>query len=404
MKLKDTRYTADQIKEMAKKYMIETYERYDFVAEYGEGMYLYDAEGNAYLDFYAGIAVNNVGNVNERVVDAVRDQSGRLMQTFNYPYTVAQTLLAQLVCETLGYDKIFFQNSGSEANEAMIKLARKYGVENHHPERYKIITANRGFHGRTFAALSATGRPETKVHTGFLPVLEGFSYAELNDLSSFKAATDENTIAIMIETVQGEGGVRTSDPEFIRGLRKWCDDNELLLLFDEIQTGWGRTGKLMGYMHYDVKPDMLSMAKGLGGGMPIGAIVTSEKIAKAFTIGSHGSTFGGHPVCCAAAYAAVRELLNEDLAENAAKVGAYFREQAKKLPFVKEVRGQGLMNAIEFDCDIRARKHRFVEKGLLLTVISHNIIRTVPPLIANCEHVDEAMRIIREVITEEETA
>ncbi len=401
MKLTHTGYTAEQIKELTNKYLIETYERYDFVAEEGDGMYLYDTEGKRYLDFYAGIAVNNVGNRNLRVAEAISDQAQRLIHTFNYPYTVPQALLAELICETLGFEKIFYQNSGSEANEAMIKMARKYGVESDHPDRYKIITAKNGFHGRTYAALSATGRPESKTHRGFLPVLDGFSYADFNDLQSFKDATDDNTIAILIETVQGEGGVQTADYDFMQGLRAWCDENDLLLLLDEVQTGWGRTGKLMGYMHYDIKPDILSMAKGMGGGMPIGAIVTSEKLARVFEPGSHGSTFGGNPVCCAAAYAAIRDLIENKWAENAAEVGAYFREQARTLPYVKEVRGQGLMNAIECSIKMEDKKARFVEEGLLITVIGKHTLRAVPPLIAQKKHVDEAIRIMKSILSEE---
>lgn len=400
MRLKDTNYTADQIKDLVNKYLIETYVRFDFVAESGKGMYLYDPDGRKYLDFYGGVAVNNVGNVNERVVKAVQEQAETLMQTFNYPYTIPQAVLAEFICETLGYEKIFYQNSGTEANEAMIKLARKYGVENFHEKRYKIVTAKNSFHGRTFGALSATGQPENANQIGYFPVIEGFTYAELNNLQSFKDATDDDTIAILIEPVQGEGGVWPCDPEFVKGLREWCDEKDMLLLFDEIQTGWGRTGKLMGYMHYDIKPDILSMAKGMGGGMPIGAIVTSEKLAKTFNPGSHGSTFGGHPVCCAAAYAAVQEIVEKKLAENAEEVGAYFREKAKELPHVKDVRGQGLLNAIEFDLNILERKAALIEKGLLSTVIGTTILRTIPPLIAEKEHVDEAIRIIGEVVAD----
>lgn len=398
MLLKDTKYTAEQIIELVKKYMIETYTRFDFVAETAKDMYMYDPDGREFLDFYGGVAVNNVGNVNDAVVKAVQTQAGQLMQTFNYPYTIPQALLAEYVCETLGYDKIFYQNSGTEANEAMIKLARKYGTENFHKDRYKIITAKKSFHGRTFGALSATGQPDNANHKGYTPVIDGFTYAEMNNLQAFKDATDENTIAIMIEPVQGEGGVFPADPEFVKGLREWCDEKEMLLLFDEIQTGWGRTGKVMAFMHFDAKPDVISMAKGLGGGMPIGAIITTDKYAKAFTPGSHGSTFGGHPVCCAAALAAVQEIVNKKLAENAEEVGAYFREEAKKLPHVVDVRGLGLMNGIEFSKNVLELKPALVEKGLLVTVIGTNIIRAIPPLTATKEHVDKALKIIAEVV------
>ncbi len=403
MKLTDTNYTAEEIQKLTEKYMINTTDRFHFVAERANDMYLYDTDGKKYLDFYGGLAVNNVGNVNERVVRAVQDQAELLMQTFNYPYTVAQALLAQLICETLGYEKIFFQNSGSEANEAMIKLARKYGVENFHDQRYRIVTAKNSFHGRTYGALSATGQPESPNQKGYFPVLDGFSYAPLNDLKAFQEATDENTIAIMIEPLQGEGGVCVCDREFVRGLRKWCDENEILLLFDEVQTGWGRTGKLMGYMHYDVKPDMLSIAKGMGGGMPIGALVTSEKLGKTFGKGAHGTTFGGNPVSCAAAYAAIRELLDKKLWEQAEEVGAYFRQRARELPHVVEVRGLGQLNGIKFSIEIAEKRDEIVEKGLLTTFIGKHLLRVVPPLTATKEHVDEAIAILQAVLSKEET-
>ena len=312
MKLKDTGLTAQDIKDKVNKYMIETYERFDFLAETAEGMYLYDENGTPYLDFYAGIAVNNAGSRNPKVVAAVKDQVDDIMHTFNYPYTIPQALLAEKVCETIGMDKIFFQNSGTEANEAMIKMARKYGIEKYGPNKYHIVTAKMGFHGRTFGAMSATGQPGNGCQVGFGPMTYGFSYAPYNDLKAFKDACTENTIAIMIEPVQGEGGVHPATQEFMTGLREFCDENGMLLLIDEVQTGWCRTGAVMSYMNYGIKPDIVSMAKGLGGGMPIGAICATEEVAKAFTPGSHGTTFGGHPVSCAAAYAEVGELLDRD--------------------------------------------------------------------------------------------
>ena len=265
MKLKDTGLTAQDIKDKVNKYMIETYERFDFLAETAEGMYLYDENGTPYLDFYAGIAVNNAGSRNPKVVAAVKDQVDDIMHTFNYPYTIPQALLAEKVCETIGMDKIFFQNSGTEANEAMIKMARKYGIEKYGPNKYHIVTAKMGFHGRTFGAMSATGQPGNGCQVGFGPMTYGFSYAPYNDLKAFKDACTENTIAIMIEPVQGEGGVHPATQEFMTGLREFCDENGMLLLIDEVQTGWCRTGAVMSYMNYGIKPDIVSMAKGLGG-------------------------------------------------------------------------------------------------------------------------------------------
>lgn len=400
MKLKDTGLTFQDIKDKVDKYMIETYERFDFLAETAKDQYMYDENGTPYLDFYAGIAVNSAGNCNEKVVAAVKNQVEDIMHTFNYPYTIPQALLAEKICTTIGMDKIFYQNSGTEANEAMIKMARKYGVEKYGPKRYNIVTASMGFHGRTFGAMSATGQPDNGCQIGFGPMTDGFTYAEYNNLQAFKDACTEDTIAIMVEPVQGEGGVHPATMEFMRGLREFCDEHEMLLLLDEVQTGWCRTGKVMSFMNYGIKPDIVSMAKALGGGMPIGAICATAEVAKAFTPGSHGTTFGGHPVCCAAALAEVNELLDRDLAGNAAKIGAYFMEQLKTLPHVKEVRGQGLLVGVEFDDTISGVdvKHECLHRHLLITAIGAHIIRMIPPLIITEEDCDKAVAIIREAV------
>lgn len=400
MKLKDTGLTFQDIKDKVDKYMIETYERFDFLAETAKDQYMYDENGTPYLDFYAGIAVNSAGNCNEKVVAAVKNQVEDIMHTFNYPYTIPQALLAEKICTTIGMDKIFYQNSGTEANEAMIKMARKYGVEKYGPKRYNIVTASMGFHGRTFGAMSATGQPDNGCQIGFGPMTDGFTYAEYNNLQAFKDACTEDTIAIMVEPVQGEGGVHPATMEFMRGLREFCDEHEMLLLIDEVQTGWCRTGKVMSFMNYGIKPDIVSMAKALGGGMPIGAICATAEVAKAFTPGSHGTTFGGHPVCCAAALAEVNELLDRDLAGNAAKIGAYFMEQLKTLPHVKEVRGQGLLVGVEFDDTISGMdvKHECLHRHLLITAIGAHIIRMIPPLIITEEDCDKAVAIIREAV------
>ena len=391
MKLADTGLTAQDIKDKVNKYMIETYERFDFLAETARDQYIYDEKGEKYLDFYAGIAVNSAGSCNEKVVEAVVNQAKTLMHTFNYPYTIPQALLAEKVCTTIGMDKIYFQNTGTEANEAMIKMARKYGIEKYGPNRYHIVTAKMGFHGRTFGSMSATGQPGNGCQVGFGPMTYGFSYAP------YKDACTENTIAIMVEPVQGEGGVHPATQEFMQGLREFCDENGMLLLLDEVQTGWCRTGKVMSYMNYGVRPDIVSMAKALGGGMPIGAICATEEVSRAFSAGSHGTTFGGHPVSCAAALAEIDELMDRNLADNAAKMGAYFMEKLKTLPHVKEVRGQGLLIGVEFDDTVNSVdvKHECLHRHLLLTAIGDHIIRMVPPLIIDEKDCDEAYEIIK---------
>lgn len=402
MKLRDTGYTKSEIMELVKTYMIDTYERFPMIAETAKDMYIYDEEGTPYLDFYAGIAVNSAGSCNRAVVAAVKEQVEDIMHAFNYPYTIPQALLAEKVCTAIGMDKIFFQNSGTEANEAMIKMARKYGVEKYGPSRYNIVTAKDSFHGRSYGSMSATGQPDNGCQIGFKPMVPGFTYAKFNDLEDFKNAVTENTIAVMIEPVQGEGGVHPATQEFMSGLRKLCDEKDMLLLLDEVQTGWCRTGAVMSYMNYGIKPDIVSMAKALGGGMPIGAICAAKEVAKAFTPGSHGTTFGGHPVSCAAALAEVKELLDRDLAGNAKKMGEYFMEKLKSIPHVKEVRGQGLLVGAEFDGTVNAVevKHKCFDKKLLITAIGDRVIRMVPPLIVTEKDCDRAVDVIREAAEE----
>jgi len=402
MRLENIGLTKEQVKEKVAAYMIDTYERYDFLAETAKDMYMMDEAGNKYLDFYGGVAVNSAGNCNEKVIEAIVDQAKDVIHTFNYPYTIPQALLAEKICTTIGMDKIFFQNSGTEANEAMIKMARKYGVEKYGPHKYNIVTAKMSFHGRTFGSMSATGQPDNACQIGFGNMTPGFSYADFNDLDSFAAAVTENTIGIMIEPVQGEGGVHPATKEFMQGLRKLCDELGILLLLDEVQTGWCRTGDVMSYMNYGIKPDIVSMAKAMGGGLPIGAICATAEVAKAFTPGSHGSTYGGNPVACAASLAQIRELLDRDLAGNAKKMGQYFMEQLKSVPHVKEIRGQGLLVGVEFDDTVLGVdvKHKCFDKNLLITAIGNHIIRMIPPLILTKEDCDKAANIICESVKE----
>ena len=400
MKVSESGYTKDELLDIVDKYLAEQSRRWNFIEEKGDGMYVYDEEGNEYLDFFGGIAVNSTGNCNKKVAAAIADQCQNVIHASNYAYTLPMILLAKKICETIGMEKVLFQNSGTETNEAMIKMARKYGIEKYGPNHYHIVTAKMGFHGRTFGAMSATGQPGNGCQVGFGPMTYGFSYAPYNDLEAFKNACTENTIAIMVEPVQGEGGVHPATPEFLKGLREFCDEKGMLLLLDEVQTGWCRTGAVMSYMNYGVKPDIVSMAKGLGGGMPIGAICATEEVSKAFTPGSHGTTFGGHPISCAAALAEVEELLDKDLAGNAKKVGDYFAAKLEKLPHVKEVRHQGLLVGVEFDDEISGVevKHGCLDRKLLITAIGAHVIRMIPPLIVTEEQCDEACAIIEEAV------
>ena len=400
MKLAELKLTEQDIKDKVKKYMIETYERFDFVAESAKGMYLYTPQGEKYLDFYAGIAVNSAGNCNKKVVAAIKEQADTIIHTFNYPYTIPQAILAEKICKLTGMDKIFYQNSGTEANEAMIKMARKYGVEKHGGSKYNIVTARKSFHGRTLGAVAATGQPETACQIGFGDMLPSFTYADFNDLDSFKKAVTDETIAIMIEPVQGEGGVYPATQDFMNGIKKLCDEKGLLLLLDEVQTGWCRTGAIMSYMNYGIKPDIVSMAKAMGGGIAIGAICASEEVSKAFTPGSHGTTYGGNPLSCAAASAQIDELIERDCAKNAREMGDYFSSKLACLPHVKAVRHQGLLVGMELDESINSVdvKHGCLERKLLVTAIGTKVVRMVPPLIATKVDCDIACEILEEAI------
>jgi len=395
----DKEYTKDELKAIAEQYMNETFPRYDFIAAKGEGMYLIDENGEKYLDFLGGIAVNATGHCSEAVVSAIREQAGELIHASNYCYTIPQILLSKLVCETIGMEKIQFQNSGAEANEVMLKLARKYGVDHYGPNRYKVVTAYNSFHGRTLATLRATGQPESAIQKGFGDPIPGFAYAEFNNLESFKEACDEDTIAVMVEPIQGEGGVYPATKEFLEGLRKLCDEKGMLLLFDEVQTGFGRSGSMMAYQRYGVKPDVVSMAKAIGGGMPIAAMATTTELMKTLSAGAHGTTFGGNPVCCAAAYAQIKEMLEMKLPEKADEVGNYFRENLKSLPHVTDVRGAGQITGVEFDSDISAKvKHDAFDRHMLMTAVRPNVIRMVPPLIADKEDCDKAVAILKDIL------
>lgn len=401
MKAADYNLSKQDIVDMSEQYLLDIGYHFPIVVEDGKGAILTDINGEEYLDFYAGIAVNSVGNCNERVVKAVQEQVAQIMHTSLYPYNTPQAMLAKTICEETGFDRVFFQNSGTESNEAMIKMARKYGIEKYGPEHFHIVTAKRSFHGRTFASLMATGQPDSAIQKGFHADLSGFSYAQYNDLQSFQDACTKNTIAIMVEPVQGEGGVYPADKEFLEGLRKLCDERGMLLLFDEVQTGWCRCGTTMAFMHYGVRPDAVSMAKALGGGLPLGGVAMTQECADALSPGSHGCTFSGNPVCCAAGYATIQEMLENHLAKNAADVGTYFMEKLKTLPHVKEVRGLGLLVGLELDdVDANAVKVKAMEHKLLVTATSNRIIRMVPPLIITKEDCDKAVAILQKAIGE----
>jgi len=387
--------------EEAERWILHTYDRYPVVIVRGEGARVWDIDGREYLDFVAGIAVCNLGHCHPRVVEALREQAGKLLHVSNLYYTQPQVELAQRICQHSFGTKVFFCNSGAEANEAAIKLARKYAKLRWGPERYEIITMYNSFHGRTIATLTATG--QEKFQRGFEPLLPGFRYCPFDDLGAVEEAITERTCAVMVEPIQGEGGVRVPSEGYLRGLKEICRQKEVLLIYDEVQTGMGRTGKLFAHQHEGAPPDIMTMAKALGGGVPIGAMVTTDEVAQAFSAGDHASTFGGNPLAARAACAALDALLQERVLDNCETVGRYLREGlqglAYRFPQIREVRGRGLMVGVEFEgLSAKEVAKGCLERGVLINAIGERVLRLVPPLIITEVEVDRLLEVMEEVL------
>jgi acetylornithine aminotransferase len=393
---------SQQWMEKADKYIMKTYGRYPLVPVRGEGCYLWDADGKRYLDFLAGVAVNNLGHCHPRVVEALRKQSAEMIHCSNYYHIPNQIELAELLCEHSFADRAFFCNSGAEANEAAIKLARKYSREKFGPDRYEIITAISSFHGRTMATVSATG--QEKVQKFFDPLLHGFRHVPFNDAELLDRAITPNTCAVMLEPIQGEGGVVIPAPEYFREVRKLCDERNLLLIFDEVQVGMGRTGRLFAHEHFGITPDIMTLAKALAGGAPIGTMLAREEIAESFGPGTHGSTFGGNPLVTAAGVAAVRVILEEGILENTLEMGKYllFKLESlkEKFPIITEVRGIGLMIGMQLAVPAAEIVKKALARGLLLNVAQENVLRFVPPLIVSAGEIDEMHEILEGLLAE----
>lgn len=388
--------------EKSDKYIMKTYGRYPIVPVRGEGCRLWDADGREYLDFLGGVAVNNLGHCHPKVVKALQEQAGQLIHCSNYYQIPQQIELAELLCSHSFADKAFFCNSGAEANEAAIKLARKYSRDTYGPERYEIITAADSFHGRTMATVSATG--QEKVQRFFDPLLHGFTHVPFNDVAAMEAAVTPNTCAIMLEPIQGEGGVNIPSPGYFQEVRRICDQHGLLLIFDEVQVGMGRTGKLFAYEHFEVVPDIMTLAKALAGGAPIGTMLAKDKYAAAFVPGTHGSTFGGNPLVCAAALATVRTILEDGILNRTEEIGEYLAGEletlGKKYPFVQDVRGIGLMIGMGLTisgADIVKKGH---ERGVLLNVTHDTVLRFVPPLTVTKQEINEMIEVLGGIFAE----
>jgi len=381
--------------ELEKKYFMYCVNRVPVTLVRGQGARAWDDEGKEYLDFVAGWAVNSLGHCHPAVAEATAEQAHTLVQTSNQFYTVPQLQLAELLIQNSCLDKVFLCNSGAEANEGAVKLARRYGKLNL-DGAYEVITAMNSFHGRTLAMTAATGQP--KFQEPYLPLSVGFKNVEYNDIEAIKAATTNQTCAVMLEPVEAEGGVIIPDDKYLAAVRAWCNQKGILLILDEIQTGIGRTGTLFAYEQYGIEPDIMTLAKGLGSGVPIGAILAKDR-ASVFVPGDHGSTFGGNVLACAASYATLRFIIDNDIAGNAKRVGSYFinglEGLKQKFDFITDVRGCGLLVAVEFSSDIaQSVLMACLDGGLLVNRLKPNAVRFMPPLIIGNEEVDEALGIL----------
>jgi len=384
---------------LSEKYLANTYARYPVLLVKGKGTRVWDLEGEEYLDFVSGLAVCNLGHCHPKVVRAIQDQAVKLIHVSNFYYIEPQIQLASLLCKHSFADKVFFCNSGAEANEGAMKLARKYAKEKAGGDRYEIITMERSFHGRTLATLAATA--QEKFHKGYEPLMPGFKYVPFNDIRAVRNAIDPKTCAVMLEPIQGEGGVNCPSEGYLKALREICDEKELLLIFDEVQVGMGRTGKLFAYEHDGIEPDLLTLAKSLAGGVPIGALLMKKGIAESFRPGDHASTFGGNPLATAAGVAAFTTILEEGMLENCKKMGDYFLSQLeaiqKKFPFVKEVRGKGLILGIELKIDGSSIVREMLRRKILINCTMGNVLRFLPPLIVTQEEIDRVVKALEEV-------
>ena len=384
--------------ELYNKYVIANYKRLPRVIVKGEGCYLYDAEGNKILDMFPGWAVSGIGHCHPKVVEAIRKQAGELLHIDNTFYSEQQGQLAKLLNERGFGGKCFFCNSGAEANEAALKLARLATAEG----KYKFITAEGSFHGRTFATVTATAQP--KYHEGFLPLLPGFIYVPFNDIKALESAFGDEVCAVMVEPIQGEGGINVATKEYLETIRRLCDENGAMMILDEVQTGMGRTGKWFAYQHYDIEPDILTLAKALGGGVAIGAMMAKEELAAKLVPGKHASTFGGNCIACAAGIAVVAAIEEDKLLDNAVRMGEYAKQKLlqlkQKYPIIDSVRGIGLMIGVQLTAPGGEIVDKCLAKGLRINCTNNTVLRLMPAMIVTKEQIDEAINILDSILGE----
>ena len=388
--------------ELADGRIAATYARYPLMLVKGQGCTVWDDQDRPYTDFVAGIAVCNLGHCNQRLVAALESQATKLWHVSNLFYTGPQAELADWLVDHCFADRVFFANSGAEANEAAIKLARKYFKDRGQPERYEIVSMELSFHGRTMAAMSATG--QDKIKKGFDPLLEGFRFVPFNDFEALVNAITPSTCAVMLEPIQGEGGVRCPDPGYLQKVRKLCDDNGCLLIFDEVQTGMGRCGSLFAHQQSQVEPDIMTLAKALGNGLPIGAMLATEQVAEAFGAGSHATTFGGTPLVTSVALEVCKIIEEEKLSQKANELGAYLQSGLRRLQkrhsAITDVRGQGLLVGVELAIDGAAVVNACREKGFLINCIQDKVLRLAPPLVINKEDIDALLQCLDRILEE----
>ena len=388
----------------ADQYMFQTYGRFPITLVKGDGCRVWDDEGREYLDFVAGIAVCSLGHSSPLVQRALQEQAGKLVHVSNLYYTEPQTDLAQLLVENSFADRVFFCNSGAESNEAAIKLARKYSMEKFGPDRHVIISMRNSFHGRTMATLSATG--QEKIQVGYDPLLQGFRFVPYNDIKALEMSMGEDVCAVMMEPIQGEGGVVCPDPGYLEGVRALCSEKGVALIFDEVQVGMGRTGKLFAHEHYGVTPDIMTLAKALGNGLPIGAMLSTEELAQAFGPGSHATTFGGTPLATAVSKAVLKSLLDDGWVTHAENMGDYFKagldRLSKKYECIKDIRGLGLIIGVELDVPGAPVVEACRQKGFLIICAQERVLRFVPPLIVEKEEIDLLLEALDNIFNDME--
>ena len=396
---------SQNLRDDADTYLMQTYSRQPITIVRGRGSRVYDLEGREYIDFVGGIAVNILGHGHPDLVQTIQRQAVQLIHTSNLYYTEPQVKLAKMLVDHSFADRVFFCNSGAEANEAAIKLARRYGHERHGPDRFEIITMKNSFHGRTLATLTATG--QEKVQKGFEPLMPGFVYAPFNDFGAVESMVNERTAAILLEPIQAEGGVHVADRDYLRNLRDLCTQKDILLMFDEIQTGMGRTGTFFAHEQLGVKPDIMTLAKGLAGGVPIGACLAKESVAAAFTPGSHASTFGGNPLACAAGLTVCQVLLEGKVLDQARRQGEYLAKGLADCKdrhrIVRDVRGLSLLQGMELEVDARAVVADALARGVLINVATERVLRFVPPLITTQEDIDKMLDVLSAILNQRGT-